>query len=89
VIQADTTYLDELARTLMQTGDFETAAELWGQALEDESLPQENRVEILKLQADAYSNARNYEEARVALEKALALAPNDEAVKALLAELDG
>lgn len=87
-IQPDTTYLDELARTLMQTGDFEGAAALWGRALEDEALAQENRVEILKLQADAYSNARKYDEARAALEKALFLAPNDEVVKARLAELD-
>jgi tetratricopeptide (TPR) repeat protein len=87
-LQPDTTYLDELARTLMQTGDFENAAALWGQALDDEALAQENRVEILKLQADAYSNARMYEEAKAALERALFLAPNDEIVKARLAELD-
>jgi tetratricopeptide (TPR) repeat protein len=88
-IQADPTYIDELARTLMQTGEFERAAALWGQALEDESLAQESRVEILKLQAEAYSNARMYAEARASLEKALALAPNDETVKARLEELDG
>lgn len=82
------TYLDELARTYMQVGRYVDAASAWGKVLEGERIEQEGRVEILKLQADAYVNAKKYDEARASLEKALLLAPNDEAVKARLAELD-
>jgi len=81
-------YKDELARTYMQVGRYAEAAELWGTLLEDETIDQEQRVLLLSLQAEAYSSARMYDEARDALEEAVFLAPNDEGLKARLDALE-
>jgi|GEM_PF-2950123 len=81
-------YRDELARTYMQVGKYAEAAQLWGTLLEDETIGQEQRVLLLSLQAEAYSSARMYDEAREALEEAVFLAPNDEGLKARLEALE-
>lgn len=87
-LQEDPTYLDELARTYMQVGRYADAAATWGKVLEGEGVSDQGRVDLLKLQAEAYVNAKQYDDARAALEKALSLAPNDQAAQARLAELD-
>lgn len=76
--------LDELARTYMQVGRFEEAAGAWGRALKDEGLTVPQRIAYLIVQADALQNAKRYDEARKALEEAVFLAPNDEALRARL-----
>lgn len=86
-ISDETAYLDELARTYLQVGRFEDAIEAWNLALQDESLEQQKKVELLGALADAYSNARQYDEAKRVLEEALFLAPNDENLKARLEAL--
>ncbi len=80
-LKADSSYMDDLARTYMQVGRYQEAADLWGRVLEDDSLDEASRVELLKLQAKAYEDGRMYDEARAALDKALFLAPNDEDLK--------
>ncbi len=88
-IKEDRVYLDELARTYVTVGRYEDAIAAWDVVLEDETLEQEIRVEVLKLQAQAYADARMYAEAKAALEKALFLAPNDETIKTRLDALGG
>lgn len=86
-IQAEDTYVDELARTYMQVGKYAEAAKAWGSLLEDQSLALESRVEILKLQADAFQGAKDYDAARTALQEAVKLAPNDGDLKLKLEAL--
>jgi len=87
-LKSDPSYLDDLARTYMQVGRYEEAAKLWGRVLEDEDLDETSRVELLVLQADAYEDARMYDEARGALEKALFLDPNNEELKERIKALE-
>jgi Flp pilus assembly protein TadD len=84
LLPRDASYRDELARTYAQLGRYMDAAEQWGTVLADENLKDEGRVELLKLQAEAYVNAKEYDLAEQSLEAALMLAPNDEALKARL-----
>lgn len=86
-LSSDPTYTDDLARTYMQVGRFEDAAAAWGRLLADDSLATEGRIEILRVQADAYQSAKDYDSAIAALEEAVQLAPNDEALKTRLEAL--
>lgn len=83
-LDGNPTYLDDLARTYMQVGRYEDAATAWGRLLSGDQLETEGRVEILRVQADAYQNAKDYDSAIASLEEAVALAPNDEALQARL-----
>lgn len=67
------TYFDELARTLMQAGRYADAAEAWGTALKSEELTEEGRVELLRVQAEAYASAGDPDGAKDALKEALEL----------------
>ncbi len=83
-ISGETKYLDDFARTCMQVGRYEDAIEEWKRVLEDESLEPQRRAETLGALAQAYQDAKKYEEAKAALQEAVALMPEDENLRARL-----
>jgi tetratricopeptide (TPR) repeat protein len=87
---SDPSYLDELARTYMQLGREQRAAEAWGALLESEGLDDEGRKTILVLRAEAFIAAGMPGEARAAYEAAIEVDPSDaslvERLEALPAE---
>lgn len=83
-ISPEATYLDDLARTSMQVGRYEDAIAAWKRLLEDDGLEPQRRAEILSALASAYQDAKMYEEAKAALQEAVALMPEDEELKARL-----
>lgn len=83
-ISPEATYLDDLARTSMQVGRYEDAIAAWQRMLEDDGLEPQRRAEILGALASAYQDAKMYEEAKAALQEAVALMPEDEELKARL-----
>jgi tetratricopeptide (TPR) repeat protein len=86
-LNADDSYVDELARTYMQLGEYKRAADTWAPLIGTEGRTPESAVELLKLQAEALRLAGDAEGARGAVEQALDLAPDDSDLKALLESL--
>lgn len=81
----DRGYTDELARTEMGLGEYESAAALWGSLLKSGDLESEGRKELLILQGQAFQSAKMYDKARAAFKAALKLDPNDKALRARVA----
>lgn len=86
-IEPSRDYLDELARTYMQVGRFADAAAAWGRILDEKDAITDVRVNALRMQAEAYMAAKNYDAARVSLKEALKLAPNDKDINGKLEAL--
>jgi tetratricopeptide (TPR) repeat protein len=86
-IAGEAKYLDDLARTSMQVGRYEDAIAAWRRMLEDETLEPARRADILGALSSAYQDAKMYDEARAALQEAVALMPEDENLKARLEAL--
>ncbi len=85
---SDPSYLDELARTYMQLGREQQAAEAWGTLLETEGLDDEGRKLILVLRGEAYIAAGMHEEARASYEAAIEVDPSDGSLAERLEELE-
>lgn len=83
-ISGEATYLDDLARTCMQVGRYEDAIAAWKRVLEGENLEPQRRAETLGALASAYQDAKMYEEAKAALQEAVALMPEDANLRARL-----
>lgn len=82
-------YLDEYARTCMQVSKFDEAIAAWRTVLESSELSPQVRADTLGALAQAYQDARRYDEARQALVEALTLLPDDPNLKARLESLGG
>jgi len=82
-------YLDDLALTYVQVGRYRDAVDCWEQVLATVQLDEAARAELYAAIATAYEGMRDYSGARAALEKALALTPNDENLKARLQGMAG
>jgi len=83
-LNPDDSYVDELARTYMQLGDYQKAADTWAPLIAEEDRAPESAVELLKLQAEALRLAGDIDGARGALEQALAIAPDNSDIKVRL-----
>ncbi|MHB1016429.1 MAG: tetratricopeptide repeat protein [Coriobacteriia bacterium] len=77
-------YLDDLARTYMQMGRYEDAVASWQRVLDVDSLDEAGQAGVYAAIATAHEGAREYDDAKEALEEALHLLPNDENLKARL-----
>lgn len=87
-LQQDDSYVDELARTYVQLGEYRKAADTWGTLVATEGRTPESTVGLLKLQAEALDLAGDAESARASLERALELSPGDADLKARLEALE-
>lgn len=86
-LNRDDSYVDELARTYMQLGNYREAADTWGALAAEEGRAPESTVELLKLQAEALRLAEDIDGAKAALGRALELVPDSADVKARLEAL--
>jgi tetratricopeptide (TPR) repeat protein len=83
-ITGEAKYLDDFARTCMQVGRYEDAIAAWLRVLEDQGLEPQKRAETLGALSQAYQDAKKYDEAKAALQEAVALMPDDANLKARL-----
>jgi len=87
-ITGDVKHLDEYARTCMQVGKFDEAIDAWKRVLESEDLTPEVRANTLGALSQAYQDAKLYDEAKAALQEAVALMPDDANLKARLEAME-
>lgn len=81
---SDDSYADELAKTYMQLEEYAKAAETWGALAAAEGRAPESAAQLMGLQARALQMSGDTEAARLVLESALELAPDDAQLNAQL-----
>jgi tetratricopeptide (TPR) repeat protein len=87
-LQQDDSYIDELARTYLQLGEYRKAADAWGTLVATEGRTPESTVGLLKLQAEALDLAGDADGAKAAVQRALEISPDDPDLQARLEALE-
>jgi tetratricopeptide (TPR) repeat protein len=86
---SDPSYWDEYAKTLVQLGRYQEAAEAWGMVLEIDGITDETRKQMLVNQGEAYVSAKMLDQAETSYERAIEMDPSDQNLAERLAQIRG